>query len=153
MLIKALSRPECVVILSRNRLARLACSRNEQPYIVPVYYAFDDRHLYSFAMPGQKVEFMRANPLICFEIEEARENREWSSVVVNGIYEELTGSPQHEQERGHAWSLLSQHTNWWEPGALKLESAVSENVSRHLFYRIRMEAISGRQAVDDSIGK
>jgi len=53
-----------------------------------------------------------------------------------------------KRERDRAWSLLSQHANWWEPGALKpVLPALSES-SPHVFFRIRIERLSGREAVD-----
>jgi hypothetical protein len=74
MMIRELSREECLRVLARTRLARLACSQENQPYVVPVYLGFDESsgYLYGFTTPGQKVAWMRANPLVCVEMSMAR---------------------------------------------------------------------------------
>ena len=42
--------------------------------------------------------------------------------------EELPDVIGHKRERERAWSLLSRHANWWEPGGLKpLAPAASRN--------------------------
>ena len=53
--------------------------------------------------------------------------------------------PTSDHDRQFAWSLLQKHANWWEPGALKPGEAQAGTGS-HLFYQIRIETISGRQA-------
>lgn len=141
-----MTRQESIDILSVNRLGRLACARENQPYVVPFHYAFSDNHLYSFSLMGQKVEWMRQNDQVCVQVDEMESARKWQSVVVFGAYEELPATPQWERERGHAWSLLQQHANWWEPGDIKPASQAATSASAHLFYRIRLETVTGRQA-------
>ena len=59
------------------------------PYIVPIYFAYEPDHIYGFTTLGQKVEWMRANPLVCVEVDEVLSHFRWSSVVVVGRYENL----------------------------------------------------------------
>ena len=61
MLIHTLSALECTKLLAANRVGRLACAKDGQPYVVPNAHA--GKHLYAFSMPGKKIEWMRANPL------------------------------------------------------------------------------------------
>jgi uncharacterized protein len=149
MIIRELSLPQCTTLIPENRLARLACSSANQPYLVPIFYAYDDRSTYSFTMPGRKLDMMRSNPQVALLVEEKGfETRTWKSVVAEGRFEELPDRIGFKRERDRAWSLLSQHANWWEPGALKpVVPALSEN-SAHVFFRIRIERLSGREAVD-----
>ena len=56
MIVQTLPALECTKLLAANRLARLACARNGQPYVVPIYYAYADTHLYAFSMPGKKID-------------------------------------------------------------------------------------------------
>ena len=72
MVIREMSKKECLRKLTGARLARLACSRENQPYVVPVYLACDEASgcLYGFTTPGQKIEWMRANPRVCVEVDE-----------------------------------------------------------------------------------
>ena len=70
MQIRTLSVLECTKILMANRVGRLACAKDGQPYVVPLYYAHSDAHLYAFSMPGKKIEWMRANPLVSVQVDE-----------------------------------------------------------------------------------
>jgi nitroimidazol reductase NimA-like FMN-containing flavoprotein (pyridoxamine 5'-phosphate oxidase superfamily) len=67
--------------------------KNNQPYVVPIYFAYEPDRLYGFSTVGQKVEWMRDNPLVCVEADEVRAHNEWASVVVLGRYEELSDRP------------------------------------------------------------
>ncbi len=70
MLIRSLGTLECTKVLTANRLGRLACTQEGRPYVVPIHFAYGDNHLYAFSMPGKKIEWMRANPLVSVLIEE-----------------------------------------------------------------------------------
>jgi nitroimidazol reductase NimA-like FMN-containing flavoprotein (pyridoxamine 5'-phosphate oxidase superfamily) len=146
MIVQTLSTPECTALLAKNRLARLACASNGQPYIVPIYYAYADRCLYAFSMPGKKIDWMRENPQVSVQVDEHGTGREWKSVVVDGRYEELPNRIGHKVERVRAWTALSKHVDWWEPGALKpIRPPVSDH-SPHVFFRISIGELSGRAA-------
>ena len=50
MMVHDLSRAECDAVLARATIARIACVRDGEPYIVPIHVAFDGEAL--FWMPG-----------------------------------------------------------------------------------------------------
>jgi nitroimidazol reductase NimA-like FMN-containing flavoprotein (pyridoxamine 5'-phosphate oxidase superfamily) len=135
-------------LLAGNRVARLACAKAERPYVVPIHYAYSDNYLYAFSMPGKKIEWMRSNPLVCLQVDQRGEGSSWRSVVVDGVYEELPDRLGHKLERERAWSLLSKHVDWWEPGGLKPVTPAVSDHSPHVFFRIMIELVSGRQAED-----
>ena len=101
MVIHEMSREECLRVLAGGRLARLACARENQPYIVPVYLAYDEESecLYGFTTLGQKVAWMRANPLVCVEMDEVAAYDQWVSVIAIGRYEELPKTPGGDDAR------------------------------------------------------
>ncbi len=146
MHIRNLSNLECTRLLSGNRLAHLACAKDGKPYVVPIYFAYAENYLYAFSMPGKKIEFMRANPEVSLIVEERGHGREWKSVLVEGRFEELPDRIGHKRERDHAWSLLSKHFDWWEPGALKPVTPPISDHSEHIFFRVFVEQIYGREA-------
>ncbi len=146
MLIRSLGTLECTKVLTANRLGRLACTQEGRPYVVPIHFAYGDNHLYAFSMPGKKIEWMRANPLVSVLIEERGQGREWKSVIVDGRYEELPDRVGHKVQRDHAWVLLSKHSDWWEPGALKPVRPPVADHSDHVFFRILVDELSGREA-------
>lgn len=149
MQVLTLSAFECTKLLTATRVGRLACARDGQPYVVPIYVAYSENHLYAFSMPGKKIEWMRTNPLVSITVEERGQGREWRSVVADGRYEELPDRIGHKLERDHAWSLLSHHVDWWEPGALKPADASLSDHSYHVFFRIRIDHVSGRSAREE----
>jgi len=111
MVIREIDRKECLSMLARTRLARLACSRDNQPYIVPVtlFYHLPEEGepcFYGVAIPGQKVEWMRANPMVCVEVDEVEADDLWVSVIVFGRYEELPEALGPDAARGRAQEQL-----------------------------------------------
>ena len=152
MIVKDLSPAECLDLVAASRTARLACSLDGQPYVVPVTVAFEANGLYSFSMPGQKIDWMRANPKVCALFEQHGQKREWRSVVAYGTFEELPDKIGFKRERDRAWEMLQQQVNWWEPGGLKPVPGPMVSASTHLFYRIDIDRMTGRQAVDNERG-
>ena len=61
---------ECKIVLERASLGRLGCSYEDQPYVVPIHFAYEDTYLYAFSTFGQKVKWMRANPKVCVQTED-----------------------------------------------------------------------------------
>ena len=164
MLIREMTRDECVRVLSETRLARLATARENQPYIVPVYVMYDEATecLYGFTTPGQKVEWMRANPLVCVEMDKVAAYDQWVSVVIFGHFEEVPESPSNNgsdfqaqlrppqvgeaippcspskqprviaNQQEHAWQLLKSHPVWSEPGCTAWAARAHRNSAEPL---------------------
>lgn len=147
MLVKDMTHQECMTLIGARRLGRLACCRHNQPYIIPVHYALGGSCLYSFSMPGQKIDWMRENPRVCIEIDEISSGGDWRSVVVQGKYLEFPDTEQWHRERVHAWSMLQKYGNWWEPGALKPDPQAITGASPHLFYGIDIAEVTGRKGI------
>src|SRR5579863_1195450 len=101
---------ECRDTLRRLAFGRLGCARDNQPYIVPIYFAYEPDHLYGFATLGRKIEWMRTNPRVCVQLDEVFGNDNWTSVIVVGRYEELPDTPGYANERGKAQSLLEKRS-------------------------------------------
>ena len=142
MLIHELTENECRDILKRTNLARLACSRHDQPYVVPIHFDFDEEWFYSFSTLGQKIDWMRANPKVCVEVDDITDKSHWTTVVAFGRYQELTDSLSHFGARNRARELFEKRREWWLPAAAKLAS------SEHpitVVYRIRINRMTGRR--------
>jgi len=173
MLVQEMTKSECLRILACTRLGRLACTRENQPYVVPIYFVYDEHYLYSFTTLGQKVEWMRSNPLVCVELDEVEGSDHWTSIVIFGQYEELPDTPEWEQERLHAhepwrriarptgtssperlhsYALLQKHAEWWEPSCVSCTQRNPEQPLIPVFYRIRIDRITGRRATPSPSG-
>ena len=145
MLIRELTRQECLDVLAGTHLGRLACSQLMQPYIVPIHFARQNSCLYGFSTPGQKIDWMRANPLVCVEADQMR-REQWTTVVVFGRYEELPNTAETRSERALAWRLLQQKAAWWESGTAKITQGGEPSALDSIFYRIHIVQITGRHA-------
>ncbi len=148
MLIHAMTEDECATALERANFGRLACARGDQPYIVPIYFSYDGEHLYGVTTLGQKIEWMRSNPLVCLEIDERASHYQWMSVVVFGRYEELPDSPDYEDARAHALDVLQRRAMWWQPACVATEQREQR---APIFYRIHVAQVTGHRATPDAI--
>jgi len=179
MIVEQLSREECLKVLAEAPVARLACAAGNQPYIMPMHLAYHQAPdgedcLYGFTTIGQKVEWLRKNPLACVEVDEISGRSQWVSVVAFGRYEELpnideqsvgraperhapadphgpqaaVSEPFNEQLFAH--QLLEARAMWWEPAY-----SVRTNVVRNdepstdltpVFYKIHLTEVTGDRA-------
>jgi nitroimidazol reductase NimA-like FMN-containing flavoprotein (pyridoxamine 5'-phosphate oxidase superfamily) len=146
MIVQNMTAEECAALLGVVRLGRLACSKDGQPYVVPFHFAYADNSIYAFSVLGKKIEIMRTNPLVCVLVEKQGKGREWQSLVITGRFHELPDRSGFEWARDRAWSLLSKHAEWWEPGTLKPIDPGSGIPGPPIFYAIRVDEMTGRKA-------
>jgi uncharacterized protein len=148
MLIHELTLAECHEILFRTTFARLACARDDQPYVVPISFVFDAEYncLFGFSTVGRKVDWMRANPLVCVEVDDVADRFNWTTIVLFGRYEEITDAPAKAALRQRALSLFAPRTEWWLPGAARVGPHEHHAV---VVYRINIDTMTGRRAARD----
>jgi nitroimidazol reductase NimA-like FMN-containing flavoprotein (pyridoxamine 5'-phosphate oxidase superfamily) len=151
MFIHEMSEAQCRGELGRAHFGRLACARNNQPYILPMNFAIDGEYLYlyGFTTLGQKIEWMRANPRVCFEIDNVATHNQWVSVIVTGSYEELRDTPEFEGARQRAYDHLQKRVMWWEPAYVSQEHRDHPHSLTPIFFRIRIKKITGHRANAD----
>jgi nitroimidazol reductase NimA-like FMN-containing flavoprotein (pyridoxamine 5'-phosphate oxidase superfamily) len=143
MIIRELSSKECLEALGAANFGRLGCARENQPYVVPIFFAAADDSIYSFAIPGQKIEWMRDNPRVCLQFDNLSDDSNWRSVVVFGQFVELVDTPEHRDERRRAHTLLQARPMWWEPGAISPAGADDSAGYSPIFYRISITSMTG----------
>ena len=62
---------EISLILSGASICRIAMVEGVHPYVVPVNFAFEDNELYFHsAKTGKKIDILKKNPHVCFEVDE-----------------------------------------------------------------------------------
>jgi nitroimidazol reductase NimA-like FMN-containing flavoprotein (pyridoxamine 5'-phosphate oxidase superfamily) len=149
VLIQELTRQASLDLLARMRFGRLACVQGTQPYVVPFYFVYENDCLYSFSTVGQKIEWMRANPLVCVEADEVVSPEQWTSVIVFGRYEELLDTPEYRDVRAFAHTLLKRHAVWWEPAYAKTILSGTQRPLVPVVYRIHGLQITGHRAIPD----
>jgi nitroimidazol reductase NimA-like FMN-containing flavoprotein (pyridoxamine 5'-phosphate oxidase superfamily) len=148
MLIHELTPTECREILSRTNLAKLACSRADQPYVVPISFSYDSESncILSFSAIGKKVDWMRENPKVCVEVEDVADRFHWTTIVIFGRYDEIDNSAEHKDIRQRALELFERRAEWWLPGTAKSGPHEHHAV---VVYRIHVDSMTGRRAARD----
>jgi nitroimidazol reductase NimA-like FMN-containing flavoprotein (pyridoxamine 5'-phosphate oxidase superfamily) len=74
-----------------QRVGRVGCHVGGETYVVPVIYGWDGDCIYIYTTEGKKVDMMRENQRVCFEVDEYLTNGGWRSVIAQGVFEELVG--------------------------------------------------------------
>jgi nitroimidazol reductase NimA-like FMN-containing flavoprotein (pyridoxamine 5'-phosphate oxidase superfamily) len=150
MLITKIRNRECCEILTRLGYGRLACSCNDRPYIVPIYFAFDSDRLCCFSTLGRKIEWMRENPLVCVEADEVRGHDDWASVIVLGKYLEIPNTREYAKNREQVRSLLRKRSLWWQSGYTASQIRRKGKPPVPVFYIIHIEEMSGLRGSPDT---
>jgi uncharacterized protein len=151
MVIREMTEDECRDVLARMSVGRLGCAQDNQPYVVPISFSYDGRHLYGFSTPGQKIDWMRANPRVCLEVDEHTGPDQWLSVVVTGRYEELPDAPEFAADRAQAQAVLRRHATWWEYASVPAaEWRRKSGPFTPIFYRLHIERMTGHRATPRS---
>ncbi|HWA88736.1 MAG TPA: pyridoxamine 5'-phosphate oxidase family protein [Rhizomicrobium sp.] len=150
MIVQDLTHLQIDDFLARASYGRIACESEGQPYIACVSLCAESCFLYGFALSGQKIRLMRANPRVCVEFDEIKSVRDWTTVIVTGVYEELTDTPQYRAEREHAYALLKRRAMWWEPAAAERQPQAGP--AANVYFRIRMDRMTGRRGASDTPG-
>lgn len=145
MIVREMRDTECFEVIRAEQIGRLACSQEGQPYVVPIRYAYSENCIFSFSMPGKKIDIRRSNEKVCIEIEELGNTHDWRCVVIDGAFRELPST----EERQHAWELLQMRNDWWEPGALKPGPQHLAAHPSHVYFKVEFGSVTGRQARSD----
>jgi uncharacterized protein len=151
MLIRDLTPQECRDMLTRIGFGRLACARDNQPYIVPIYFAYEFDLLYGFTTVGRKIEWMRTNPKVCLEVDEVLSHFKWMSVIVMGRYEELPNTPEFRRKREHALVALEKRMFWWRTALAAKQLPTRHKDAEPLFYCIHIDSMTGHRALPDAV--
>jgi nitroimidazol reductase NimA-like FMN-containing flavoprotein (pyridoxamine 5'-phosphate oxidase superfamily) len=150
MRIGEMTAKECKEILACTTIGRLGCSRENQPYVVPIYFVYEPDHLYGFSTEGQKIEWMRINPKVCIEIDEITNHFHWTSIVLNGRYRELPDQPRFAEERERARQLLESRSLWWQTAFASRQVKTGDKFIPPLFYCVEIDSMNGYRASADA---
>ena len=130
-----LTREEIDTLLREQVVGRVGCHVNGLTYVVPLIYAYDGDAVYVASIEGQKVEMMRANPIVCFEVDSYGPEG-WRSAIVQGLFEELS-----EAEAPKVLAFLRQRF----PGGSEGHRRQPQTNGRPaVCFRIGIETVTGR---------
>ncbi len=141
--------PERIEELLRTQLVgRLGCHADGLTFVVPLHYAYEPPYIYAHSAIGLKLNLMRKNPEVCFEIDVIGDYFNWQSVICWGTFEEINDMA----ESTRAMQLI---TNRIEPHLSKVEDAhpshgIAEKASdlvekkAVVVYRIKLHVKTGK---------
>jgi uncharacterized protein len=131
--------PEGIEALLRTAIVgRIACcghgaAGDGRPYLVPLAYGYDGDAVYAHSDPGRKLDLMRAEPRVTFEVDEAEAPDRWRSVIAEGTFEEI----DDPRQRDAALEVIYRAAGTPELG------------SQTIVFRIRLTSRSGRYETPD----
>ena len=141
-----LSKTEIEDLLYSNNLGRIGCSLNGKTYVVPVNYVYDGRSIIAHSTDGLKIQMMRKNPSVCFEVDHIENNKNWQSVITQGTYMEI----MDERERYDAMKLFVDRllklkiSTTAHPPEMAPERLRSSTSAKPVIYRILLLEKTGR---------
>lgn len=85
----ALTESQINNLLASQAIGRLGYHDESKSYITPVTYRFDGHYIYGQSNEGLKLDIMRRDPDVCFEVDAMTSISNWQSVIAWGQFEEL----------------------------------------------------------------
>jgi uncharacterized protein len=134
-------------VLDSQVLGRIGCYADGKVFVVPITYVFDGNYIYSHSKEGTKINMMRQNPKVCFEVDMVDNMANWRSVILWGEYEELEGELSQEKGMNIIMEKLmplvaSQTLRYYEHHSMRPQAA--EMQLKSIVYRIKIEERTGR---------
>ncbi len=140
-----LSQKDAKEFLKDNIYGHLGCHASGKTYIVPISYAFDGKSIYCHTHDGLKVDMIRENPVVCFQVDVIDALANWKSVIVHGTVSELINK---ERTKGIK-ALLARRVPAVVTETVKISPDWPFTDADHIeipgiIFRISVEEISGR---------
>ena len=133
-------------LLTMQAVGRIGYHDNKKSYITPVTYAFDGEYIYGQTNEGLKLDIMRKNPFVCFEVDSMLNMANWESVIAWGHFEELVEGEAikaREYLYNNILDLLTSATIHLHEHSSSHEIDDSNRI-RHIMYRIKITEKTGR---------
>ncbi|HLT96468.1 MAG TPA: pyridoxamine 5'-phosphate oxidase family protein [Acidimicrobiia bacterium] len=74
---------QCLALLSTARVGHLAVISEGDPYVAPISFVLIGEAIYVRTASGKRIEAMKANPRVCFEVSKMDDaTGDWESVIV-----------------------------------------------------------------------
>jgi len=134
-------------IIAVAGVCRLGLSNLDQPYIVPVSFGYDGKAIYFHtATEGRKIDYMTANPRVCFEMEQdvhvirneelaCKWGQSFSSVIGFGWVHEITDHPGRKAAMNQVMQHYSGRQWDFDP----------ETFAKVRLWRISIEELTGKR--------
>jgi len=136
---RELTGKQCLALLARNQVGRIAFTLHDRVDIEPIGYVQDGDWLFGRTSVGTKLATLLHHPWCAFEIDTVRGMFDWDSVVVKGTFYILDPEEGSPDTYGRAHTLLRELV----PGTF---SAHDPTPHRDILFGIFMHELTGRSA-------
>ena len=137
------------LLLERAPVGRLAVTTPEGPYIVPVNFVFLEGRLYFHSGPaGRKMEALRADPRVCFMVDEIGPQVLWKQGCgISQIYRSVVcfGKAEFVEEQGEKKAVLEKMVQKYVPSRYSVPPLTQENIRKTAVVRIVVETMTGKE--------
>jgi nitroimidazol reductase NimA-like FMN-containing flavoprotein (pyridoxamine 5'-phosphate oxidase superfamily) len=96
-MLRELNDTQIEALLKNELIGRIGCQSAGAVYVVPVNYVYDGTNIYCHSAKGMKIDMMRENPEICFEVENIKDITNWQTVIAWGRFEEITDMAEKQK--------------------------------------------------------
>ncbi len=137
-------------ILSKATVCRLGLNDHGTPYIVPLNFGYKDHCLYFHSAPsGNKIEILKRNPTVCFEVEDditlintgipCKWSMHYKSVIGYGTASLITDLHQKQE----ALSIIIEH---YSPGTSY--EFPEKNLHEVVIIKVAIDKMTGKKSHD-----
>jgi len=129
--------------VGRANYGHLGLCDHGEPYVVPIHYAWDGEYIFIYTTEGKKSAIVDRHPRVCLQIEEVKDNENWTSVIINGEASRVTDDSEFDA----AVDLVAKINPTLTPAVSVhwQDNWVRENIP--VVYRITPLETSGRRSV------
>lgn len=142
-----LNKKEMIDLLESQVIGRLGCSLDGETYIVPINFVYRDNAIYAHSGKGKKIEMMRLNPKVCFQVDEIKDTFRWKSAILWGNFVELHGEERQQAMQGIIHRIMPLTDR---PSEEPSHGIPSEEHSNIIVYKIDLTEATGKYEAHDA---
>lgn len=136
-----LNNRQLIDLLERQVMGRLGCYADGETYIVPINYVYRDNAIYAHSGNGKKIEMMRANPKVCFQVDQVIDTFKWESAILWGDFIELIGEQRQQAMQGIIHRIMPLTNRPSEEPSHGIPEDQHQNI---IVFKINLTAASGK---------
>ncbi|MFC4211906.1 pyridoxamine 5'-phosphate oxidase family protein [Pedobacter lithocola] len=141
-----LNKAQLLDFLNHQFIGRLGCSNDGETYVVPINYVYRENAIHAHSGTGKKIDMMRANPKVCFLIDEIVNTFNWKSAIIQGTFSELQGETRQQAMQGIIHKIMPLTSKPTQDPSHGINPAEHDNL---IVYKIEFSSISGKYESHD----
>ena len=95
-MIEKLTNGQIEEVLKDNVWGHLGCNDGFNTYVYPFNYLYNGKYITCQSQQGFKIQVMRQNKRVCFQVDEVNNDKDWKSVMVLGEYQEVNDELEYK---------------------------------------------------------